>query len=963
MATIAPIASLVLDISANTAALTRSVDNTNATLGRLETGAAKVGKIMAGAFTATAVIAAGKAVLDFADNLTNLSAKTGISTTGLQKLDLAFQQSGISLDTVTTASGKLAKALIGEDKSAVGALTKLGLSVDVLKRMKPEDQFIAVADAVGKIQNPTEKTYAAMTIFGKGGVELLAGLNGKLKETTAEFERMGLIVDEETIAAADQFGDQLGLLGRQLLGVTAQIVGPLLPALSALANLIGKIGRVIGDVIGFFVEWIQKGLVAAYAAIVRFVAGAAELATKIPFLGKHLGFAGDAAAYLRKQAEGADQYLVKLFTSTTDITNGASLAAPAMIGLGKATEDAGKAAKKAREEYQEWLARVNQPIFDAIARRDQLNVDQMFQIRELTKLQTPTGFRPLGVFDAMAAELRELQTTILPGFIGFGKAVVQAIAPPPTFLQSAIKNSFGALPQIIMSALTGGGDIGRSVGGLFGGQLFGALGKKLIGDGASGLGGFLAGNLGGMLSKTLGGAIGSVIPGIGTMIGSMIGPLLGKIGGFFKGLFGGPSQKELEGRAAEKQFVESLRASLTATQRLESAMLVAQGQSRDWADSVIAIRDAYLATGRTAEQALRDRQRLYEAEKRGAEAVKRVMDDINEAFIEQRADAERLDAAIKKYGFSIEELGPKLRAQQLNDQAKDLIEDWRVLVASGIDVAIVNDKMAQAMSDYVNAAVRSGVEIPNAMKPILQSLVDQGKLRRELSADENTALEGAKRRIGEIETLLQQAQSAEQTELLNHELNKQKNIVDSLSKTSFTNLEDAGIRFSETMTEGFDRVVQKLDELIRRLQGAGVEIDSLPTDLTVDVQFRAHAEEVDRYIEGLRERLPGGWFDGLIDKRRDSLLNSDSAIPMANGGIGMVNRPTLFLAGEAGPEQFAFSGAGRSFGGGENSQALAAVRDEVSSLRDELRSELRMMTDRVVSGFGEKLSTTRVRTA
>jgi hypothetical protein len=37
---------------------------------------------------------------------------------------------------------------------------------------------------------------------------------------------------------------------------------------------------------------------------------------------------------------------------------------------------------------------------------------------------------------------------------------------------------------------------------------------------------------------------------------------------------------------------------------------------------------------------------------------------------------------------------------------------------------------------------------------------------------------------------------------------------------------------------------------------------------------------------------------------------------MAVGGMGSVTRPTLFLAGEAGREEYAFSGAGRSFAGG-----------------------------------------------
>lgn len=40
---------------------------------------------------------------------------------------------------------------------------------------------------------------------------------------------------------------------------------------------------------------------------------------------------------------------------------------------------------------------------------------------------------------------------------------------------------------------------------------------------------------------------------------------------------------------------------------------------------------------------------------------------------------------------------------------------------------------------------------------------------------------------------------------------------------------------------------------------------------------------------------------------------ADTPLPMAEGGFGTVTSPTLFLAGERGPEQFAFSGAGRTF--------------------------------------------------
>jgi hypothetical protein len=63
---------------------------------------------------------------------------------------------------------------------------------------------------------------------------------------------------------------------------------------------------------------------------------------------------------------------------------------------------------------------------------------------------------------------------------------------------------------------------------------------------------------------------------------------------------------------------------------------------------------------------------------------------------------------------------------------------------------------------------------------------------------------------------------------------------------------------------------------------------------------------------------------------------------MAEGGLGIVTRPTLFLAGEAGPEEFAFSGAGRRFARGgsgfSNAEVVEQLRDVKRLLRDQPRA-------------------------
>ncbi|HYE85658.1 MAG TPA: hypothetical protein VEA16_04855, partial [Vicinamibacterales bacterium] len=137
----ATIASLIIDVAANTAKLQKDVEQVHGSLNRITSIAGTVAKTLAATFTITAIAGAAKQVIDYAGTLTDLSAKTGISTTGLQKLGLAFESSGISIETVSNNVTTLANKLIGGDKAAVGAINKLGLSLSALRTMAPEQQF------------------------------------------------------------------------------------------------------------------------------------------------------------------------------------------------------------------------------------------------------------------------------------------------------------------------------------------------------------------------------------------------------------------------------------------------------------------------------------------------------------------------------------------------------------------------------------------------------------------------------------------------------------------------------------------------------------------------------------------------------------------------------------------------------------------------------------------------------
>jgi hypothetical protein len=197
---------------------------------------------------------------------------------------------------------------------------------------------------------------------------------------------------------------------------------------------------------------------------------------------------------------------------------------------------------------------------------------------------------------------------------------VSGLVEKVTTIGSSLKSAFMDLPNVILSAITGGGSVGGAIGGSIFSKLFGA---------ESGLVKSLTGSLTGMFGKTIGSALGSVIPGVGTLLGSQLGEWmmkgLSKIGGFFKDLFGGISQAEKEGREEAAAFRRELEGMLTDAQRLEAG-------NEAWKRSVIAVRDAYIANGRTGQEALAIMDRLWRAEKEGGDAVRDVIAQINEVI-------------------------------------------------------------------------------------------------------------------------------------------------------------------------------------------------------------------------------------------------------------------------------------------------------------------------------------------
>ena len=183
-------------------------------LGRLKSGLTSVNGLL-GAFgvalSVASTVSFAKGLLDAAGNVVDLSDATGVSTTALQEFAYVGAGVGVSMEDIARAVGTLSERLAGGDKSATDAVEKLKLNVDSLIRSGPEEAFIAIGDAVGRVEDPMQKNAIAADLFGGKLSRQLIPLLGDLRTAMNEVPKEAVITPEQ-LQAADDFGDKLDQL-------------------------------------------------------------------------------------------------------------------------------------------------------------------------------------------------------------------------------------------------------------------------------------------------------------------------------------------------------------------------------------------------------------------------------------------------------------------------------------------------------------------------------------------------------------------------------------------------------------------------------------------------------------------------------------------------------------------------------------------------------------------------------
>lgn len=192
-----------------------------------------------------------KSSIDGIDELNRSAQQIGITTEELSKLAYAGELADVSLDSLTTALGRLTKAqaaALNTSSQQAKIFEALGIAVTKAdgSLRRSTDVLGDFADVFKQLGGSPEAIAAGFQIFGKSFQELIPllkeGREG-IEAAGVELENFGGVITTEAGKNADEFNDNLTKLKVQFTSIINQIAVQLLPTLVELTANFGKIAK------------------------------------------------------------------------------------------------------------------------------------------------------------------------------------------------------------------------------------------------------------------------------------------------------------------------------------------------------------------------------------------------------------------------------------------------------------------------------------------------------------------------------------------------------------------------------------------------------------------------------------------------------------------------------------------------------------------------------------------------
>ncbi len=207
-----------------------------------------------------------KTTLEGSEKMLNLSRATGLSTDAIQSLNQAAKVTGVGQDAMANGIERFSRTLGQAEagsRQAQTAFAQMGISLQQLKDLSPDQQFQAVAKRLSEIENPAQRAAAEMAIFGKAGQQLDPVLREVGEQGLSPFldhlKELGVYLSSDTMEQMRQANESFKDMGQQVQGIGTQILVGLVPDLQQGVDAVLKsadgissgfqqVGHIIGTV-------------------------------------------------------------------------------------------------------------------------------------------------------------------------------------------------------------------------------------------------------------------------------------------------------------------------------------------------------------------------------------------------------------------------------------------------------------------------------------------------------------------------------------------------------------------------------------------------------------------------------------------------------------------------------------------------------------------------------------------
>jgi hypothetical protein len=183
----------------------------------------------------------------YGDAIGKTGDKLGINVEKLQEYQFAAERSGVSTETLNMALQRFGRR-VGEAAKGTGeakqALIDMGIEVKdkLTGRIKTVEELLPqVADHLANLTSAEERNALAMKLFDSEGVALVNMLKEGslgLEEFTKRFRELGGVMSEEQVRNAEKFKDATKDLSAAWVGLRNDAIGPLIPKMTNLMNLL-----------------------------------------------------------------------------------------------------------------------------------------------------------------------------------------------------------------------------------------------------------------------------------------------------------------------------------------------------------------------------------------------------------------------------------------------------------------------------------------------------------------------------------------------------------------------------------------------------------------------------------------------------------------------------------------------------------------------------------------------------